>query len=88
MLLEHKCVLESCRFLSEKKDFSVTYLPVKSDGLIDLSELENAITSKALLVSIMGVHNEIGVIQPLKEIGEICRKNEVFLSYRLCSSRW
>ena len=53
-------------------------MPVKSDGLIDLSELENAITSKTLLVSIMGVHNEIGVIQPLKEIGEICRKNEVF----------
>ena len=43
---EHKCVLESCRFLSEKKKFDVTYLPVKSDGLIDLKELKNAITSK------------------------------------------
>ncbi len=75
---EHKCVLESCRFLSEKKDFNVTYLPVKSDGLICLKELQNAITPKTLLVSIMGVHNEIGVIQPLKEIGEICKKNDVF----------
>ena len=75
---EHKCVLESCRFLSEKKGFNVTYLPVKSDGLIDLSELKKAITPKTLLVSIMGVHNEIGVIQPLKEIGKICRQNEVF----------
>ena len=73
---EHKCVLESCRFLSEKKDFSVTYLPVKSDGLIDLSELENAITSKTLLVSIMGVHNEIGVIQPLKEIEKFVERTK------------
>ena len=75
---EHKCVLESCRFLSEKKNFDVTYLPVKADGLIDLKELEKAITPKTLLVSIMGVHNEIGVIQPLKEIGEICKEKEVF----------
>jgi cysteine desulfurase len=75
---EHKCVLESCRFLSEKKDFDVTYLPVKSDGLIDLEVLKKSITPKTLLVSIMGVHNEIGVIQPLSEIGKICRENDVF----------
>lgn len=74
---EHKCVLESCRLLSEK-GFKVTYLPVNSNGLIDLNELEKKISSKTLLVSIMGVHNEIGVIQPLKDIGQICRKNEVF----------
>ena len=77
-MTEHKCVLESCRFLSEKKDFNVTYLPVKSDGLICLKELQNAITPKTLLVSIMGVHNEIGVIQTLKEIDENCKKNDVF----------
>ena len=76
-MTEHKCVLESCRLLSEK-GFKVTYLPVNSNGLIDLNELEKKITSKTLLVSIMGVHNEIGVIQPLKDIGQICRKNEVF----------
>ena len=75
---EHKCVLESCRYLSEKKDFKITYLPVKSDGLIDLNELESHITEKTLMVSIMGVHNEIGVIQPLKEIGKICRDKGVF----------
>ncbi len=74
---EHKCVLESCRHLSGK-GFDVTYLPVKDDGLIDLNELQNAITEKTLLVSIMGVHNEIGVIQPLEKIGEICRNNDVF----------
>ena len=75
---EHKCVLESCRYLSEKKDFKITYLPVKSDGLIDLNELKSHITEKTLMGSIMGVHNEIGVIQPLKEIGKICRDQGVF----------
>ena len=74
---EHKCVLESCRHLSEK-GFEVTYLKVNKDGLIDLKDLESKINEKTLLVSIMGVHNEIGVIQPLKEIGNICRKNSVF----------
>ncbi len=74
---EHKCVLESCRHLSEK-GFEITYLKVKSDGLIDLDDLKNAISSNTLLVSIMGVHNEIGVIQPLDEIGKICRENNVF----------
>ena len=74
---EHKCVLESCRLLSEK-GFEVTYLKVNKDGLIDLKDLESKINEKTLLVSIMGVHNEIGVIQPLKEIGDICRKNSVF----------
>jgi len=74
---EHKCVLESCRHLSEK-GFDVTYLKVGEDGLIDLNELEDSITENTLLVSIMGVHNEIGVIQPLEKIGQICRKNNVF----------
>ena len=74
---EHKCVLESCRLLSER-GFEVTYLQVNKDGLIDLKNLESKINEKTLLVSIMGVHNEIGVIQPLKEIGDICRKNSVF----------
>lgn len=75
---EHKCVLESCRYLSEKKGFDVTYLPVSSDGLVDLNELKRSINENTLLVSIMGVHNEIGVIQPLEEIGKICRENNVF----------
>jgi len=75
---EHKCVLESCRFLNENENFEVTYLPVRQDGLIDLDALENAITENTLLISIMGVHNEIGVIQPLKEIGKLCRKHNIF----------
>ncbi len=74
---EHKCVLESCRHLAGK-GFDITYLPVQSDGLINLDELKKAITDKTLVVSIMGVHNEIGVIQPLEEIGKICRANDIF----------
>ena len=75
---EHKCVLESCRDLNENHDFEVTYLPVKQDGLVDIDLLKKSIKPNTLLVSIMGVHNEIGVIQPLAEIGSICRENNVF----------
>ena len=74
---EHKCVLESCRSL-EQEGFDVTYLPVQQNGLVDLAVLEAAIRPDTVLVSIMAVHNEIGVIQPLAEIGALCRKHEVF----------
>ncbi|KAJ3259098.1 cysteine desulfurase [Boothiomyces macroporosus] len=74
---EHKCVLESCRMLQED-GFKVTYLPVNSNGLINLEDLKSAITGETSIVSIMAVNNEIGVIQPLKEIGEICRERKVF----------
>jgi len=74
---EHKCVLDTCRHL-EQQGFEVTYLPVKQDGLLDLDVLRAAITDKTVLVSVMAVNNEIGVIQPLAEIGRICRENKVF----------
>lgn len=75
---EHKCVLDSCRHL-QQNGFDVTYLPVKQNGLIDLEELKKAIRpGVTCLVSVMAVNNEIGVVQPLKEIGEICRANKVF----------
>ncbi|KCV68647.1 cysteine desulfurase [Fonticula alba] len=74
---EHKCVLDSCRVL-EQEGFEVTYLPVQSNGLIDLDALRAAIRPETCLVSIMAVNNEIGVIQPLTEIGQICRENKVF----------
>lgn len=77
VVTEHKCVLDSCRHL-EQEGFDVTYLPVQENGLIDLEELKAAITDKTVLVSIMAVNNEIGVIQPIKEIGEICRERGVF----------
>ncbi|XP_054011992.1 cysteine desulfurase [Hylaeus anthracinus] len=74
---EHKCVLDSCRAL-QAEGFKVTYIPVKSNGLIDLNELEDAITPNTSLVSVMMVNNEIGVKQPIAEIGAICRKKKVF----------
>jgi cysteine desulfurase len=74
---EHKCVLDSCRRL-EQQGFKVTYLPVQPNGLIDLDQLRDAITDKTVLVSIMAVNNEIGVIQPLSEIGKICREKGTF----------
>ncbi len=78
LMTEHKCVLESCGWL-EEQGFEVTYLPVQKDGLVNLEQLRNAITDKTCLISIMAVHNEIGVIQPLKEIGQICKeKNVIF----------
>lgn len=75
---EHKCVLESCRYLELKEGFKITYLSVGSDGLINLEELKNAITDNTILVSVMGVNNEIGVIQDLKSIGKICREKGVY----------
>ena len=77
---EHKCVLESCHEL-EKEGFKVTYLDVNEDGIIKLSDLENLLKEKQALVSIMHANNEIGVLQPIKKIGELCKKyNSIFHS--------
>jgi cysteine desulfurase len=67
---EHKCVLDSCRAL-QNEGFEVTYLPVQTNGLVDLDLLKSSLRPDTVLVSIMGVNNEIGVIQPLKEIGKV-----------------
>jgi len=75
---EHKCVLDSCRSL-QRDGFEVTYLPVGKDGLVDLAQLEAAIRPETALVSVMHVNNEIGVIQPIAEIGRLCRARKVFL---------
>ncbi|KAL5556142.1 hypothetical protein UlMin_038378 [Ulmus minor] len=73
---EHKCVLDSCRHL-QQEGFEVTYLPVGSDGLIDLEKLRAAIRPDTGLVSVMAVNNEIGVIQPMEEIGQICKEFKI-----------
>ncbi|HZK90266.1 MAG TPA: aminotransferase class V-fold PLP-dependent enzyme [Stellaceae bacterium] len=73
---EHKCVLESCAAL-EREGFSVTYLPVAESGRVDLAALQAALSERTLLVSIMAAHNEIGIIQPLAEIGALCRARGV-----------
>lgn len=77
VVTEHKCVIDTCRHL-EKDGFRVTYLPVEKNGLINLDKLKEEINDNTLLVSVMAVNNEIGVIQPLKEIGKICRENGAF----------
>lgn len=74
---EHKCVLDSCRVL-ESEGFEVTYLPVQTNGLIDLKQLEETIRPDTSLVSMMTVNNEIGVKQPVQQIGQICRSRNVF----------
>lgn len=74
---EHKCVLDSCRHL-EQEGFKITYLPVQANGIIDLNILREAVTEQTVLVSIMAVNNEIGVIQPLAEIGKLCREKGIF----------
>ncbi|MBS2030055.1 MAG: IscS subfamily cysteine desulfurase [Deltaproteobacteria bacterium] len=73
---EHKAVLDSCKRL-EREGYEVTYLDVKKDGLVDLDVLRAAITPKTILVSIMHANNEIGVLQPIAEIGAICREKGV-----------
>jgi cysteine desulfurase len=73
---EHKAVLDTCKRL-EKHGYRVTYLPVKADGLIDLDDLGRAIDDKTILVTIMAANNEIGVLQPIAEIGKLCHERGV-----------
>jgi len=73
---EHKAVLDTCKRLA-KSGYEVTYLPVQRDGLIDLDQLKNAITDKTILISVMHANNEIGVLQPIREIGRIARERGV-----------
>jgi cysteine desulfurase len=73
---EHKAVLDICEFL-ENSGFEITYLSVKNNGLIDLKKLKSAIRKDTLLISVLHANNEIGVIQPIAEIGEICDSNNL-----------
>ncbi len=73
---EHNAVLDPCQYL-QSLGFEVTFLPVQRDGLIDLAQLEKAIRPDTILVSVMAANNEIGVLQPLAEIGGICHQHQV-----------
>ena len=76
---EHKCVLDSCRSL-EQEGYDVTYLPVQhSTGRLDMDQLKAAIRDDTILISVMAVNNEIGTVQPIKEIGELCRSKKIVL---------
>ena len=78
VVTEHKCVLDACRHLEQEEGMKVTYLPVETNGLVDLERLRAAVTERTAIVSVMAVNNEIGVIQPMVEIGQICREKGAF----------
>ena len=82
---EHKAVLDTCASI-EKAGWSVTYLPVDSDGLVSPDSVLNAIEKDTVMVSIMHANNEIGTIQPLTDIGAICRKEKIFFMVDACQS--
>ncbi len=73
---EHSAVLDPCRYL-ESLGFEVTYLPVETDGLVALSTLEKALRPDTVLVSVMAANNEIGVLQPLQDIGALCQEHDI-----------
>ncbi len=75
--IEHPAIMQSCATL-EKQGFEITYLNVDKDGLISLQELEDSIKENTILISIMFANNEIGTIQPIKEIGEIAKRHQIF----------
>jgi len=74
--IEHKCVLETCRSL-ESEGYKVVFAPILSDGIVDMDFLKKEIDDDTVLVSIMTVNNEIGTIQPIKKISQLCRKHGV-----------
>jgi cysteine desulfurase len=74
--IEHHAVLHACQFL-EKNGFEVTYLPVDEYGMVRIEDFKNAITDKTILATIMFANNEIGTIEPIKQIGEICKENKI-----------
>ncbi len=75
--VEHKSVMDTCKYL-ESTGFQVTYLPVNEEGLINIDDLKKAVTPKTILISIMHANNEIGVIQPISEIGKLAKKRNIF----------
>lgn len=76
--IEHPAVINTCRYM-EKQGFKVTYLPVDRFGTVDIKKLEESIGKDTLIVSIMFANNEIGTVEPIKEIGDICKKRGVLL---------
>ena len=75
--IEHHAILHTCEYLEQKRGAKITYLDVDADGMISLEELEAAITPETILISIMAANNEIGTIEPIKEIGAIAKKHGV-----------
>ena len=82
---EHKAVIDPCKWL-EQQGFRVTFLPVRRDGMVDLDELKAAMTDDTILVSIMHGNNEIGTLQPVAEIGALCKEREVLFHTDCCQT--
>ena len=83
--IEHDCILESCKWL-EKQGFKITYLDVDEQGFVKPEALESAITNKTILVSIIHGNNEVGTIQDLKALGDVCKKHNVYFHTDACQS--
>ncbi len=83
--IEHDCILNTCKWL-EEQGFFITYLPVDTDGIVDLNVLQRTISDQTILVSVMHANNEIGTIQPIKEIGTICKKYNTIFHSDACQS--
>jgi len=83
--IEHDCVLNTCKWL-EKQGFVITCIPVDQSGIVDVEFLKNNITPNTILVSVMHVNNEIGTIQPISEIGKICKEKKVYFHSDACQS--
>jgi len=83
--VEHKCIMNACKWL-EKQGFNITYLNVDKDGFVNPDELDKAITDETILVSIIHGNNEVGTINNLKKLGEICKKHNVYFHTDACQS--
>jgi cysteine desulfurase len=83
--IEHDCILNTAHYL-EQKGFRVTYLPVDTSGIVEIHLLEKLIRPDTVLVSVMHANNEIGTIQPITEIGSLCRRNKVLFHSDACQS--
>jgi cysteine desulfurase len=83
--IEHDCILNTCKWL-EAQGFFISYLPVDKDGFVDLEKLIRFINPKTILVSVMHANNEIGTIQPIEEIGKICKERNVYFHTDACQS--
>ncbi|APH20712.1 cysteine desulfurase NifS [Clostridium botulinum] len=75
--IEHHAILHTAQFL-EKEGFKVTYLPVDEEGFVSVEDIKNAITDETILVSVMFANNEVGTIEPIKEIGELCKEKNIY----------
>ncbi len=75
--IEHHAILHTCEYLKKVEGADITYLPVNSEGMVSVDDVRNAITDKTAIVSVMFANNEVGTIQPIKEIGALCRERKI-----------